>query len=200
MKRLSKISGIILLIVLLIPVASWAIPIGGPHLWLSTDPGSYFGINSDPWINETSVTSSNPFDLSIYHAASNAVAATDIQLLLTIHNGESGSITVDGISYSSFTGIALPTEYNAGSHGVYDPSGDGRYAIAGLGFDLDPLETRLVEIGWAGFSEIHIDVFSSNGFYNPPSHDASAVPEPGTLLLLGSGLLGAGIFRKRFRK
>ncbi|MBI4683817.1 MAG: PEP-CTERM sorting domain-containing protein [Nitrospirae bacterium] len=184
---------------------------GGPHLWLSTDPATfdeggtgYIGNVGDSWLNDSYVTVNNPFDLYIYNA-SKSKKATDIQLLIAIHAGESGTVTVDGTDYSLFTGTTLPSQYGGGNHGVYDdPSGthDGRYVIANLGFDLNPKRSNSASISWTGFSEVHFDVFSSNCFWNPPSHDATSqggtpVPEPGTLLLLGSGLLGLGIYSRR---
>ena len=193
------------------PSISWADPLGGPHLWLSTDSATfdeggtgYFENNSDPWITDSYLTNSNLFTLYIYNASKRGTA-TDIQLMLAVHAGENGFITVGGTTYTSFSDILLPSEYGGGSHGIYNdplPNGhDGRYTLTTSLGNLSPLSSTSVDVTWSGFSQIHLDIFSSNGFYNPASHDATGgmkpVPEPGAFLLLGSGLIGIAIWRKR---
>ncbi|MBI4681767.1 MAG: PEP-CTERM sorting domain-containing protein [Nitrospirae bacterium] len=223
MKRIINIFGLVIFIIIFHSSISLGTPIGGPHLWLSTDsatPGSggngYVGTVGDPWFDDSYLTSNNPFDLFIYNASSGnkAVSATGIHLMITIHDGESGIVTVNGIDYSLFNNILLPSQYGGGNHGIYDDpvttNHDGRYAVVDLGFDLAPLSSRSAIISWAGFSEVHFDVFSLNGFWNPPSHDATAfnnpppppppIPEPSTMLLLGSGLVGLLSFRKKLKK
>jgi hypothetical protein len=203
MKRLS----LFVLTFLLLPSFSYALVEDGPHLWLSTDPNQfneggigYMGYDPNAWFSESYVTQDNPFILFIYHSVRNAVTATDIQLLVVIHQGESGTVTIEGTTYSSFDLVTLPPEYGGGNHGIYDdPPGthDGRYALIPLGFDLDQLTYSSVNITWEGFSEVHFDVISSNGFWNPPSHDVTAtVPEAATLLLIGAGLLWLRGIRK----
>ncbi len=215
MKKLVNL-GIVIMAILILPTISLAKTIGGPHLWLSTDPlmfneggVGYVGSDSDDWINDSYVTSDNPFELYIFNATKggNAMTAYGVALLVTIHEGETGTVNVGGTDYSSFPGTTLPSEYGAGSHGVYTPSGDGRYAIAPVINSLDSQAYTSVTISYTGLlSQIHFDVISENGLFNPPSHDATTdccdtpVPEPGTLILLGSGIMGLGIYRRRFKK
>lgn len=192
-------------IVSFIAVPAQATSIGGPHLWLSTDPSQfdaggvgYVEDNSDPWLEDSYVTYDNPFTLFIYHAGPEVKGeAEDIHLMIAVHEGESGSVTVGSTTYNSFPESDLGvTEYGNGNHGVYGPH-DGVFAITASLGDLDPFESMSFSITSTGFSAVHFDVFSDNGFYNPASHDATYVPEPSTVLLLGSGLIGLAYFRRR---
>ncbi len=55
----------------------------------------------------------------------------------------------------------------------------------------------------SGYDYAHLDVYadynnSDNGWeITPGTHDSAVVPEPATIFLMGSGLLGAGIFLRR---
>ena len=58
------------------------------------------------------------------------------------------------------------------------------------------------EISWEGFTQVHFDAFSINGYWNPPSHDVTGgvVPEPATVLLLGAGLVCTAVAGRRVHK
>jgi hypothetical protein len=70
-----------------------------------------------------------------------------------------------------------------------------------------PGEQKEYEVTYTGFSKLHFDVIGqvtdkqgTNWEINPGSHDASAVLEPASMLLLGTGLMGLAGLRRKLKK
>ncbi len=137
------------------------------------------------------------------------------------------AIIVDGISYpNSGTGGNPPLP----DHGIFnDPTlnswtnfylGDmtltdspiGDFMTAFPGFFDSIGQINAYEVAITGWDRVHFDAFghtvmsTGNGdktkFWKAPfSHDSEhVIPEPSTYLLLGSGLIGLGLLRRRYYK
>lgn len=130
--------------------------------------------------------------------------------------GTSNFPSADGAIPVRGDGTALPT------HGIYGSGtsffewnlGDFTLTDSPVGDFIDSFpstfptngQINAYDVSVSGFSLVHFDAYNhifgatNHGHFKfvPFSHDAEArVPEPGTLLLVGSGLMALGLFARR---
>jgi hypothetical protein len=184
-------------------------------------PGATFDHGTNTW-----VTGDSDFELWVITADTDTKPLYDLTLVAALATDQApvdNALTMGGHSYmASEYQMGTPPSWgtSAGSypgHGVY-PTNYVELNIAAV------VETASVPVedyqpGEDGvgmgeifkyqisstYEQVHFDAYAfhygTDGHFKfvPPSHHAEMVAEPGTMLLFGLGLAGAGIVRK-FRK
>lgn len=120
--------------------------------------------------------------------------------------GADGTAAGTGVTDNLTGGVADTFSYTKGVSGQYDTQDDtgiGPQPGTGMYYVALNIDTSNLNAGTA----IHFDLYNEKvktgdtdvNKFAPFSHDAQSVPEPGSLLLIGSGLLGLALFRRKFR-
>ena len=178
-----KRSCLALLGVLVMMGASLAMADGDPNLKLAGAPHDGYVVSGNSWDFTTSTGSGNPCTVGVTNDANcvftNGSGLTWSSLIFTITGNDNSPVTCS----VSFKGFSTCGSNDAGNAITYS----GGLGISAGEFPGDDFQVVLK--GWSPGTNFSVTAI------------ASSTPEPSSLLMLGSGLLGiGGMLRRRFAK
>lgn len=226
MKKISLIALSVFLI-LCYAATSFAAPRLQTYIWRSSYqsdalPGEGTWVTSNDNFLVTTAAYWQKFEIGDSYISRPVTDHMDCYLRIGVPRGETGSIFINGVSIN-LQASAPPPALSTLSLEDIDPGAvDYHYIRVGkmsnnyvdaLHFDHGVIHEpgwgsmRVTHVSVSGYSSVHFDAagFDTHGisYMSPGSYDSryntsySAAPEPGTLSLLGAGLLVAAPFIRR---